>query len=146
MEFLAEKLSLLHGIKVELLTSIKYHCEVAGEGIEYNWVYAKKTYRQIPLSDKKGKEKFVHCVKESFRSVSIGLTRKFSVKARRYMLTYQVFDNAGDYEDFETKGLCYQEIEKHVTMKMKAHRSSADQECRYISQVWRESQQQAALM
>jgi hypothetical protein len=144
MEFLAEKLSLLHGIKVELLTSTKYHCEVAGEGIEYDWGYAKKTYRRIPLSDKKGKEKFVHCVKESLRSVSIGLARKFSAKARRYMLTYQVFDNAGDYEDFQSKGLSYQEIEKHVTAKMKAHRSSADQECRYISQVWRESQQRRA--
>ena len=146
MEVVAEKLSLLHGIKVQLLTTTKYHCEVAGDGIEYDWGYSKKTYRRIPLSDKKGKAKFVHCVKESLRSVSIGLARKFSAKARRYMLTYQVFDNAGDYEDFEAKGLSYQEIEKHVTAKTKAHHSSADQEFSYISRVWRESQQQASFL
>jgi len=34
----------------------KFHCEMAGEGIEYNWAIGKKKYRSIPLIHKKGRQ------------------------------------------------------------------------------------------
>jgi hypothetical protein len=55
------------------------------------------------------------------------------------MLTYQLFDSGGANADFAAAGLSYKEIEKHVNVKMKAHRSSFDQDHAFISQVWRES-------
>jgi hypothetical protein len=59
------------------------------------------------------------------------------------MMTYQLFDNAGTpYADFEKKGLSYSEIEKHVNSTFKVHRCAFDQDNGFISQIWRESQQQ----
>jgi hypothetical protein len=144
MEFLAEQLSKNHRVKFDIFTSTKYHCEMAGEGIEYCWGFCKKTYRRIPLWQKSKKDLFLECVNKSLGSVSMEVMRKFSAKARRYMLTYQVFDNAGKYDDFNCKGLSYSEIEKHVTQIMKTHRCSADQAHSYISKVWRDSQQHRA--
>lgn len=143
MEKLGEQLSERHGINIHILATTKYHCEFAGDGVEYGWGYGKKVFRRIPLAQKKGKTAFWDCVKSSLRSVTVNHMRKFSAKARRYMLTYKVFDNAGSYADFETEGLSYAEIEKHVTKLTKTHRSSGDQEKGYIAQVWRESQQQS---
>jgi len=37
----------------------KYHAELAGEGIEYSWGYAKNAYRWAPLSQKKGRNNFI---------------------------------------------------------------------------------------
>ena len=53
MEELCEKLSAIGEPSIKLLTSSKYHCEIAGEGIELNWGYRKKAYRNIPLDEKK---------------------------------------------------------------------------------------------
>ena len=68
--------------------------------------------------------------------------RKFSAKTRRYMMTYQLFDNAVAYVDSEKKGLSYSKIEKHVNTKFKVHRCAFDQDNGFISQIWLESQQQ----
>jgi hypothetical protein len=40
----------------DILVSPKYHCELAGDGIECGWGYSKKTYRQYPLKDKRGQK------------------------------------------------------------------------------------------
>jgi hypothetical protein len=121
--------------------SVKYHCKCAGEGIEYGWGYAKKTYRHIPFKEKKGKEKFHAAVRKSLESVSIELMRKFSAKARRYMLVYSLFDSNANPEDFESQGLSYKEIEKFVDKEMKVHRSALDQDHGYIARTWRNAQQ-----
>ena len=42
----------------------KCHCELAGEGIEYSWGWAKNLYHQKPLSEKKRKEKFRDTVRQ----------------------------------------------------------------------------------
>ena len=51
--------------KVELLTSPKYHCELAGEGVEYTWGMMKKYYRRLLLEMKNTKRKFEACVSAS---------------------------------------------------------------------------------
>lgn len=142
MEQLCFDLGVRYGVTIHLLTSPKYHCEIAGEGIENGWGHAKKTYRRVPLSLKRSRDDFWKCVKDSLRKVSVQTMRKFSAKTRRYMMTYQLFDHQGKYAEFENQGLCYSEIEKHVDTILKVHQSSFDQDKGYISQVWRESQQQ----
>ena len=53
MEVLFEQLSTRGQNQIHLLTSPKYHCELAGEGIEYSWGLAKKKYRNSLLKKKK---------------------------------------------------------------------------------------------
>jgi len=45
MQKLADDMSTLHGRQIKLLISPKYHCKLAGEGIEYAWGLFKKYYR-----------------------------------------------------------------------------------------------------
>jgi len=137
MQKLAEDLSVLHSRKVELLITPKYHCELAGEGIEYGWGLFKKDFRRTPHAEKKGRERFETCVKRSLKRVIVEHIRRFSARARRYMLTYMLLDSP---ESLERHGLSYHEIEQYVTKKMKVHRNTADQESAFIAQVWRESQ------
>jgi hypothetical protein len=141
MEKLCMDLSLQNNRKFDVLVSPKYHCELAGDGIECGWGYSKKTYRRYPLKEKRTKKQFEEKVKESLRSVSIQTMRRFSARARRYMLTYRLYDNQADYADFESAGLCFSQIEKHVNSTLKTHQNAFDQQKGYICQVWRESQQ-----
>ncbi len=52
--------------------SPKYHCELAGEGVEYVWAVMKKRYRSKALEDKNTKQNLekvarevAECVKQS---------------------------------------------------------------------------------
>ncbi len=76
-------------------------------------------------------------LKKSLKKVTVEHIRRFSARARRYMLTYILLDSP---ESLEGHGLSYQEIEQYVNKKMKVHRNTADQESAYIAQVWRDSQ------
>jgi hypothetical protein len=44
----------------------KYHCEIAGEGVEYAWGYGKRIYRRVPMKEKKKKQDFESLVKMIF--------------------------------------------------------------------------------
>jgi hypothetical protein len=73
----------------------KCHPELAGEGIEYCWAAAKQYYRKQPFTDKKMKQNFRRLVELSQATtgdkavLSISTVRKFSRRAREYMLAYQ---------------------------------------------------------
>ena len=129
MEELCEKLSVIGEPSIKILTSPKYHCEIAGEGIELNWGYMKKGYRNIPLDDKKTKTLFVKAVHDSKNMVSIDLVRKFAAKTRRYMLSYLTI---------LPEDLTYESIEKFVK-KIATHRNMADSNKGYIEEMWRNS-------
>jgi len=79
---------------VNMFSSPRYHCEVAGGGIEYAaWGYAKFCYRHIPLSKKNTADRFRECVKEvlsSNNTISAERVRRFSRRARRYICCYFV--------------------------------------------------------
>jgi hypothetical protein len=122
------------------LTSPKYHCELAGDGVEYDWGFSKRTYRRIPFEQKKGKANFHASVRESLHSVPIETRRKFSAKARRYMVVYSLFDSDVPPEEFGSLGISYSEIEKLVNKESKVHRSALDQNTGFIAKAWRESQ------
>ncbi len=51
--------------KIELLVSLKYHCELAGKGVEYVWLVMKKHYHCKPLEEKNTKKKFEKVVREA---------------------------------------------------------------------------------
>ncbi len=138
MQKLVEDLSSLHNRQIELLITPKYHCELAGEGIEYAWGLFKKYFRQTAHAGKKGKAQFTSCVETSLKKVSVDHIRRFSARARRYMLTYSLLDSP---ESLQGHGLSYREIEQYVNKIMKVHRSTADQESAFIAKVWRETQQ-----
>jgi hypothetical protein len=69
----------------------KCHCKLAGEGIKYSWGCAKNTYGQMPLKDKKGKDKFCSAVVKCLSREKV-LTgeriRLFSRRARAYICAY----------------------------------------------------------
>ena len=54
MAHLFEQLSTKGPCRIILLVSPKYHCEIAGEGIEYVWGLIKRWFRDISMKDKKG--------------------------------------------------------------------------------------------
>ena len=75
--------------------SPKCHPEVAGEGIEYDWGCAKNYYRRLPMSKKRGKEIFRRSVRDATSRdniLTLKRRRKFSRRARQYMLAYVAID------------------------------------------------------
>jgi hypothetical protein len=41
----------------------KYHCEIAGEGVENGWGFSKKIYRRLPIAKKRYLDVFTKYVK-----------------------------------------------------------------------------------
>ncbi len=99
-DFMNEKTMLQHiGEKLGCFMdrTPKCHPELAGEGIEYEWAMAKLWYRRQKMELKKGKDNFILLVKECVgRSVlSIERSRKFSRRARQYMVSYYMLEKDG---------------------------------------------------
>ena len=112
-----------------MVLSPKYHCEIAGEGVEYDWGLIKKAYRNIPLEKKNTRDKFNQCFKQAVQSVSTETTRLFIAKSRRYMLAYKNIQN---------KDITYASIEKFVK-KVKTHRSVEHSDVAFLNKIWKES-------
>jgi len=53
LQKLADDLSQNHHFKMELLVMSKYHCELAGEGIEYIWACSRNFSDGPPHLEKK---------------------------------------------------------------------------------------------
>jgi hypothetical protein len=68
----------------------KFHCKLAGEGIEYAWGCAKNQYRSQPLKHKRGKGNFRQTVRKCFsrQVVTTERVRLFFQRARAYILAY----------------------------------------------------------
>jgi len=126
MEVLLEDLSKksLNNQKVELLVSPKYHCELAGEGVEYAWAVMKKYYRRKALEEKNTKKKFEKVVREAVQSVKQSSVELFAARCRRYMIAYLKLDEGGGE-------LTYKLIERFVKVS-KTHRNIGDQEKGFI--------------
>ena len=116
---------------IELLVSPKYHCELAGEGVEYCWGLSKRFFRNKGLETKNTKNKFENVVREAIEYVRKDHVEKFSAKCRRYMMAYKNIEN-------ESMGLTYDWVERFVK-KTKTHRNILDQERGFIEEVWRAS-------
>ena len=104
---------------VQVIFSPKYHCEIAGEGIEMCWGFIKKYYRR-KFSLQQKKRHFKHCVKKALHSIPKTTVRKYAGHVYAYMMGYRAMKEQGaEYS--------YSEIEKFMK-KYKCHRSSGDQE------------------
>ncbi|KAG7357055.1 hypothetical protein IV203_001743 [Nitzschia inconspicua] len=84
-------------LKVQVMFTPKFHAEMAGEGIEYSWGFAKGSYRRKPLQKKRKRVDFEDLVDEC-TNVETELTkariRKFSARARAYLCTYHYLATA----------------------------------------------------
>ena len=70
--------------------SPKFHCEMAGEGIEYDWSFCNSKYRCRPLTEKRGRQSFQQLVKEiiSWLSVTKEQSRRSSARAKSFISGY----------------------------------------------------------
>jgi hypothetical protein len=132
LEHLSERLSERYNITVTILFSPKYHCEIAGLGIEIAWGYGKKYYRRFITMEQK-KSNFLGSVKQSLQQITPMLACKFACHVRRYIHAYIHFDSN------EGEKVSYSEIEKFVK-RAKTHRNTADQDDGYIESVIRKEQ------
>ena len=126
IEDLFEKLSSKGQNNIHLLSTSKYHCEIAGEGVEYVFGLLKRFYRSLKMEDKKTKNKFEEAVRRSVNFVKRKHVNRFAARCRRYMLAYMHLD--GEFT--------YSIIEK-FQRKFKTHRNITDQEIRLLPYVWR---------
>ena len=151
-DFLQEKTDLEHLLE-EISTDIntfsvlytpKFHCELAGEGIEYSWGVSKKIYRKKTFQEKRSFESFVRLVKESLDRVTVEMARKFSKKARRYMLGYYhqwkestlAVSDRFDMEGFDEKPSFVKNESVHKLYK--SHRDVSSAASAFISSVMSE--------
>jgi hypothetical protein len=112
----------------------KCHPELAGEGIEYSWGCAKNRYRQLPLVEKKKKEKFVGSVRLCLSNEVISQERvvKFSKRAREYICAYHTLHKEQDETHLDPV-VTPMKIEKLVK-EFKTHRCTLDFDYSFIKQ------------
>ena len=113
--------------KMKLLVSPKYHCELAGEGVEYAWGMMKQYFRSLSLDKKNTKAKFDRVVRETVGYVSKKNVEMFSARCCRYMMAYSYLNTDNDK-------LTYAMIERFVKVS-KTHRNIGDQEKGFIQKV-----------
>ena len=66
-----------------------FHCELARNGIEYSWGASKRIYRCHSIYLKRLTANFEKLVTQLLGYITKDMCRKFSAKARRYILAYQ---------------------------------------------------------
>ena len=101
--------------------------EIAGDGIEFDWAMSKLWYRKISIVEKKGKDKFVACVRKALSKdvVTIERTRHFSRRARLNMVGYYRLEK-------DEKATTPTDLQK-FRKKHKSHTNMADELYGYIS-------------
>ena len=92
-ESLLQSMGRLMGVTID--RTPKCHCEFAGEGIEYSWGCSKNEYRGKPINVKRKKENFRDTVRQCLSRdvLTTERVRKFSARARAYMLAYLALDS-----------------------------------------------------
>ena len=124
------------GVSISVDRTPKCHPELAGEGIEYSWGAAKNYYRRLPLKDKKGKENFKNSVRSAMsrEHLTTDIIRKFSRRAREYIVAYKLLKCQLDEEEADTDLVTNISSKKIEDMKslFKAHRCAADFDAGFI--------------
>ena len=119
------------GPSIQLLTSQKYYCKLAGERVKFCWGLQKDVYCNITVDKKKTKKEFDKCVRDAVEFVEQQHVTRFSSKCRHYIITYNT-------SDANSNPLTYKVVE-HFLKKMKKHQNNTDQETGEIKRVWKES-------
>ena len=103
-----EKLNLEHladELGCEVSFTAKYHCKIAGEGVENGWGFLKKIYRRLPIAKKRYLDVFTKSVKNCLIQVTPEQARRFSRRCRKYMLAYQKIVDEADGKSTVTASL-----------------------------------------
>ena len=92
----------------------KYHCEIAGEGVEYMREYCKRLFCRVPLAKRRKKADFENAVRNTVSSEMIppSLIRCFSRRARQYMCAYHHLHS--ETADADTIQISLKMVEKLV--------------------------------
>ena len=124
---------------VRVIITTKYHAEYAGEGIEYTWGFSKSYYRRQPLVKKKGKEKFLelfnHCISREL--ITKEMVRKFSKRARSYMVAYRALDSDEMKDGDMPCDITHKMIEKMQKI-VSSHRAALDFDAGYLNSILKE--------
>jgi hypothetical protein len=134
-DFINEKTLLQHmgeGIGVTIDRTPKCHAELAGEGIEYSWGKAKQYYRNIDLKKRRTTHNFRHYVRQSLSRtsqdpdveapLSSQRVRKFSRRARRYIMAYYQFHTL-DEKDRPPESVS---LIEYMVKNFRTHRNASD--------------------
>jgi len=135
LEYLCEQL----GIKAS--HSPKFHCEIAGEGVECDWAMGKGEHRRRPLSEKKGMENFRALVRECFGPTVLMKVRakKSAQRARACICTCFALDRIARETDSDLEHcqkIPYEKIQQ-IQKALRAHRSVLDFDRGYTSAILR---------
>ena len=99
VEFLEDE-TLLQDInrKMGVVTERKSKChpKLVGEDIGYYWGFYKNAYHRLPISKKRGKDKFIGNVWKclSREKLTTYLIRKFTKQVRRYIFSYYLLQHS----------------------------------------------------
>ena len=140
LEHLTNEMSEIHNKQIEILFTPKFHCELAGEGIEYSWGASKKIYRRYPLKRKRFSSNFKACVKQSISMVTPLMVNRFSAKARGYMMGYKhrrVMINECEKTD-ENMIIWSHAYNERIHKLYRGHRDANTIEGKYIDKVLKE--------
>jgi hypothetical protein len=135
-------------VKVE--RTPKCHPEIAGEGVECDWGYAKGAHRCLPISEKRTKSKFGESAKEAMDSneaFTIARRRLCGKRARERMLAHNILDNskgmgsseaeaeaeAGVDEKKLHRTACL--IAEKIAKQRASHRSATDFDAGFVNRI-----------
>ncbi|KAI2490938.1 hypothetical protein MHU86_23626 [Fragilaria crotonensis] len=135
LQFLGSQL----GLRVMLTP--KFHCEFAGEGIEYTWAQAKALMRRTPMREKKGRANFINLVTRCLCPTTV-LTKERAARARAYICTYyyleretnnidEIAENVPGIAAAAKQQLLYKKIEQ-LMKRFKTHRCALDFDIRFV--------------
>ena len=125
---------------VRVISTTKFHAEMAGEGIEYLWGVSKLWYRSKPLKLKSKKASFLQLVRGCLdpKLITKEKVRSFSKRARSYICAYYALEhtkqniNNNDNETINHDEMAllscaieYEKIEQMVKM-FRTHRCAFD--------------------
>ena len=138
LEHLCSELSFKYGCQCSILFSPKFHCEIAGEGVEYSWGCAKKVYRKNPLKNKRTRGQFVSLVKRCVGYITPLMVNRFSAKARRYMMGYKHKMLENDIDDGEHNIEWSYDYNEKIHKIYKTHRDPSSFDNKFIEIVVKE--------
>jgi hypothetical protein len=107
---------------VTVKSTPKYHCEMAGEGVEFDWALSKNWFKRTLLKNRKTSSQFLAMVRRAISTevMTVARVRKCARRARAYICAYNELHNSKG----ETK-LIFLDIEKLVKI-YRCHRNAAD--------------------
>jgi hypothetical protein len=104
---------------VNVTFSTKYHCEIAGEGVEYDWGFTKKIMRRVPLENRRSFGGFLTCLRKALTNMTLDRAQRFCRRAQKYMVAYADFHKKAQQTNGESNVVSYCDIELSVEQLFK---------------------------